>query len=147
MRARPLATGATRARPNWLTATAAEIDARPDEHDVPEHAAAVAQAPDYLPPIEVTSDCNASRHAEELGFEPVVHGPCGRSNSAEESSRSGGALDAHPRFGIVMLVPQHYGRKPFFMPNSLQSKWFFSNQEKRAGAKKRKRGPNCTESL
>ncbi len=29
-----------------------------------------------------------------------------------------------PRFGIVMLVPQHYARKPFFMPNSLQSKWF-----------------------
>ena len=40
-----------------LAAAAAELDALPDEHDVPEDAVAVGLAPDHLPAVEVTSQC------------------------------------------------------------------------------------------
>ena len=51
-----------------LTAAAAKLDAGPDQHDVPENAVAVGLAPEHLPAVEMTSECQGGRTAEKLGF-------------------------------------------------------------------------------
>ena len=73
--------GATRTSGARLTAAAAELDAGPDQHDVPEKTVAVRLAPEHLPAVEMTSECQGCRMAEKLGFErrvnrlSVLHGP------------------------------------------------------------------------
>ena len=58
------------------SAAAAELDAGPHEHHVPENAIAIGLAPDHLPTIEDASECKGCRAPEELGFEAVFHAPC-----------------------------------------------------------------------
>jgi hypothetical protein len=106
-----------------LTAAAAELDARSDQHDVPEDSVAVGLTPNYLPSVEMTSDRNRGRHAEELGFETVFHGPCGRSSPPHSqvwTASHRDAPNAHPEFGTVMLVPQQYDLKLLFMPKAMR---------------------------
>ena len=96
---------------------------------MPDKGVAIALAPDYLSPIEVTSDCNDSRHVEELGFEPAVLGPCGRSNSAEIQIAAA-AHRTHPPVCGRNVVPQHCARKPFFTLTALKSGDFHEAQDK-----------------
>jgi len=132
-----------------LAAAAAELDALPDEHDVPENAVAVGLTPNYLPSVEMTSDRNRGRHAEELGFETVFHGPCGRSSPPHSqvwTASHRDAPNAHPEFGTVMLVPQHYDPKLLFMPKAMNLNGFSALRRNALEAKRVTQGPNCTKS-
>jgi hypothetical protein len=56
------------------------------------------------------------------------------------------APNAHPEFGTVMLVLQHYDPKLLFMPKAMNLNGFPALRRNPLEAKRVTQGPNCTKS-